>query len=172
MRHCIYLTVLFSVISNVMLAQNHDYVILRMTTEANVRYKGADEWQPLKEKDVVNLFDVIDLVGDGTVSIMKTATRAVYSTSDTEPATVYDVIRKAEDKHMGVVRNVFKEAVSDNSAKKSDFSSYGASVRGQESGSIQETPLRDLRQVPAPARQRWTGPADSRLQRGKKDIQF
>lgn len=135
MRHCIYLTVLFSVISNVMLAQNHDYVILRMTTEANVRYKGADEWQPLKEKDVVNLFDVIDLVGDGTVSIMKTATRAVYSTSDTEPATVYDVIRKAEDKHMGVVRNVFKEAVSDNSAKKSDFSSYGASVRGQESGS-------------------------------------
>ena len=131
MSRCIYLIVLLSVISNLLSAQNDDYVILRMTADVNVKYRGSDRWEPLKERDAVTLFDVIDLVGDGSVSIMKKSTRTVYSTVDTEPMTVYDIVKRAENKHLGIVRNVAKEAVSTNSTKKPDVSSYGASVRGQ-----------------------------------------
>lgn len=131
MKHLVLLHAVLFLFSGLLSARNAN-VIVRLDGNAMARHKGQTQWVTLNEKDTVELFDMISLARNSSVSVMKVSTRAVYSFSESGPMMVYDVIKKAEDKHLGVVRAVVKEAVSDNSArKKSDFSSYGASVRGQ-----------------------------------------
>lgn len=127
------LAVLLWIIPGLLSAQNNN-VIFRLEGEAKVMRRGEDTWNPLKEKDAVMLFDVIDLSPGGSVSIMKTSTRAVYTSVHAGPMMVYDIFKQADAGHMEVVRNVVQEAAQGGGRSDPDFSSYGASVRGQDAG--------------------------------------
>lgn len=132
MKRCIFLMAWLLCASGLLSAQNVN-VVVRLEGKAMVRHKDQTKWVPLSEKDTVSLFDMISLARNSSVSVMKASTRAVYTFDvSAEPTMLYDIIKKAESTHLGVVRTVLKEAVTGNSVrKKSDFTSYGASVRGQ-----------------------------------------
>ena len=113
------------------MAQNNN-VIVRIKGDVQIMHRGDKQWKTLHMRDTVKLIDMINLSPNSSVSIMKTSTRAVYTADNTGQMTVRDIIKKAESRDMAVISNVIKENVSsggENSRR--DFTSYGASVRGQ-----------------------------------------
>ena len=113
------------------MAQNNN-VIVRIKGDVQIMHRGNKQWKTLHVRDTVKLIDKINLSPNSLVSIMKTSTRAVYTVDNTGQMTVRDIIKKAESRDMAVISNVIKENVSsggENSRR--DFTSYGASVRGQ-----------------------------------------
>lgn len=95
-------------------------------------HKNVNQWEPLNEKDTVGLFDLIDLTAVGSVSIMKTSNRTVYTSKHTEPKMVYEIFKKTDDDHIAIMRHMMSEVAANSKTKSSkDYSSYGASVRGR-----------------------------------------
>ena len=112
-------------------------IILRLVGDAEIMYRGMDQWMPLSEKDTVSLLDVINLSSGSSVSIMKTSTRAVYKSECVGPIMVYDIFKSADAGNMAVIKRVISEATLGNRVEsKPDYSSYGASVRGQRDGAV------------------------------------
>ncbi len=117
-------------------SQNNN-VILRLVGDAEIMSRGMDQWMPLSEKDTVSLLDVINLSSGSSISIMKTSTRAVYKSEYVGPIMVYDIFKRAAAGNMAVIKRVISEATLGNRVdSKPDYSSYGASVRGQGDGDI------------------------------------
>lgn len=113
------------------IAQNHN-VIVRLKGDVQIMHRDDKQWKPLHMRDTVKLIDKIKLSPNSSVSIMKTATRAVYTVDNTAQMMVRDIIKKAENKDMAVISNILKEnASSGRENTQRDFTSYGASVRGQ-----------------------------------------
>lgn len=134
-RRNIILMLLLLVCHVLLMAQNHN-VVVRIKGNVQIMRKGEKLWNPLRERDTVKLFDRINLPANSSVSIMKTSTRAVFSTDQVGQMTVHDIIKKAENQGLAVIKNVIEESALNNS--KRDFTSYGASVRGQEVESVTE----------------------------------
>lgn len=113
------------------IAQNNN-VIVRLKGDVQIMHRADKQWKTLHVRDTVKLIDKINLSPNSSVSIMKTSTRAVYTADNAGQMTVRDIIKKAESRDMAVINNVIKENVS-SAGKNSrrDFTSYGASVRGQ-----------------------------------------
>lgn len=134
-RRNIILMLLLLVCPVLLMAQNQN-VVVRIKGNVQIMRKGEKLWNPLRERDTVKLFDKINLPANSSVSIMKTSTRAVFSTDQVGQMTVHDIIKKAENQGLAVIKNVIEESALNNS--KRDFTSYGASVRGQEVESVTE----------------------------------
>lgn len=112
-------------------AQNYN-VIVRLKGDVRIMHRGDQQWETLKLHDTVKLVDKINLSSNSSVSIMRTSTRAVYTANSTAQLTVHDIIKKAESRDMAVINNILKEnASSGKENTQRDYTSYGASVRGQ-----------------------------------------
>ena len=130
MKIRIILVALLLAIHGLLSAQNNN-VILRLNGDARVMHRNINKWEPLNEKDTVGLFDIIELTTGGSVNIMKTSNRTVYTSKHTEPQMVYEIFKKTDDDHMAIMRHMMSEVAANSKAKSSkDYSSYGASVRG------------------------------------------
>ncbi|MBR5843726.1 MAG: hypothetical protein IKY75_04005 [Bacteroidaceae bacterium] len=130
-KYKLFLVLLFFVSPLLSLAQNHN-VIVRLKGDVQIMHRGDKHWKTLQKRDTVKLIDKINLSPNSSVSIMKTSTRAVYTVDNAGQMTVRDIIKKAEGRDMAVISNVLKENASSGGEKtRRDFTSYGASVRGQ-----------------------------------------
>lgn len=113
------------------MAQNNN-VVVRIKGDVQIMHRGDKQWKTLHVSDTVKLIDKINLAPNSSVGIMKTSTRAVYTADNAGQMTVRDIIKKAESRDMAVISNVIKENVaSGGENSRRDFTSYGASVRGQ-----------------------------------------